>query len=324
MLDLFVHAPATQRDVPVLDLATIKRLGESDSLTGILEINCTPDARLTLLFVQGEISSAYWLTAADCKPISPDHLTELLPSELATVRILSLPAEGLHAAKSLLDWLPPVEVMPVEASTIARHLGAWAARPTAGIVHILWPDAEGFVSLPGGSLPNSALFVTDEQIKSDAAGREAIYTHPGQSCTLAYYEMRAAVSHLQQDQITHLRTAFALLVESVVVRYAGVLGQNMAVSLMSDLSGTAKVNGWNITGTIDGIADTHPFETIDAAARAYTVLVEKMIEHMSTVIGVRLAGVFVFDRLNQLDPQSQQALRTHCTGPLMAASISKR
>jgi hypothetical protein len=297
---------------------------EENSLTGILEIKYAPDVQITLLVVEGIILDAYRLAAAACEKISPDHLSSLLPSGMTSVRTLSLPLEGVRVAKVLLDWHPPVEVIQAETSAIVRHIDTWGARPITSTLHITWPDAEGFIILPGSSPPRGAIYVSGGQIKGDAAGLEAICAHSTGPCTLARYEARTDVAALQ-EQIARLRTAFALLVDPVIVRYTELLGQSMAQALMFDLSDTALAKGWHIKFTTNGIADTHTFETLDAAVRAYNTLLAKMLEHITVVIGARLTSAFVVEESNRLSPQFQQILRTHCTALNAAlASAGKR
>lgn len=324
MIDLFVHAPATQHDIPTSNLPAFVQTCEENSLTGILEIKYAPDAQIALLFMEGIILDAYRLAAAACEKIPSDNLLALLPPGTASVRTLNLPLEGVRVAKVLLDWHPPIEVMQAETGDVAHHLEAWGARPITSTAHITWPDAEGFVILPGSLPPRGAIYVSNGQIKGDAAGLEAIYAHPTKLCTLARYEARTDVAALQ-EQITHLRTAFALLVDPVVVRYTEMLGQSMAQALMFDVSDAALAKGWRIKLTTNGIADTHTFETFDASVRAYNTLLEKMLEHMTVVIGTRLTNAFIVEEINQLNPQLQQVLRTHCTALKAAlASAGKR
>ena len=324
MIDLFAHASATQYNISTSNLPTFVQTCEENSLTGILEIKYAPDMQIALLIVEGAILDAYRLAAAACEKISPDQLSSQLPSGLTSVRTLSLPLEGVRVAKALLDWHPPVEVIQAETSAIARHIDTWGARPTTSTLHITWLDGEGFIILPGSLPPREGIYVSGGQIIDDAAGLEAIYAHSSAPCTLARYEARTDVAAVQ-EQITRLHTAFALLVDPVIVRYTELLGQRMAQALMFDLSGTALAKGWLIKFTTNGLEDTHTFETFDAAVRAYNTLLAKMLEHMTVVIGARLTSAFVAKESSRLSPQFQEISRTYFTAlSAVLASAGKR
>jgi hypothetical protein len=109
-----------------------------------------------------------------------------------------------------------------------------------------------------------------------------------------------------QTEVANLRAVFAAIAAATVARYAELVGSSMAVLLRLDLNEVAQANAWGIRFDVRGLADPHPFETIAAAARAYQILDRTLINHMSTVIGARLAYSIVRDAVQQLEPAQRQ------------------
>lgn len=281
---------------------------ESDALTGLVELTRAPDVQVVVLFVEGMILDAYRLEQEVSQKIEPTALS--LPPGEVIVRTLSLPLEGVRMAKVLLEWHPPVESLTVQTSSIKDCLQSWSTQPATSVVHIAWADAEAMVILPGGVLPASAIFVEESQVLGDAAGLAAIYAHAEGACRLARYAAQRA-DLAEQEQVARLRTAFGLLVDPVIVRYAELLGQNMTNALLLDLNGAAAAYNWRIKFTTNGLMDTQTFSKTQEAVQAYATLLGKMLDHMTVVIGARLTSSLVAQAFSGLGPQFQQALRVH-------------
>lgn len=297
---------------------------ESDALTGLVELVRAPEVQVVVLFVEGLVLDAYRIEQDASQKVEPTALN--LPPGEVTVRTLSLPLEGVRMAKVLLEWHPPVESLTVQTSSILGCLQNWSAQPTTSVVHIAWADAEAMVILPGGVLPASALFVEESRVLGDAAGLDAIYAHAEGACRLARYAAQRA-DIAEQEQITRLRTAFGLLVDPLIVRYAELLGQSMANALLLDLNGAAAAYNWRIKFTTNGLMDTQTFKIPQEAVQAYTTLWGKLLDHMTVVIGARLTSSLVAQAFGGLGPQFQQALRVHgliADAQLAAKQASKR
>ena len=114
-----------------------------------------------------------------------------------------------------------------------------------------------------------------------------------------------------QEEIANLRTAFAAVVMPTVARYTELVGSSMVMALRRDLNDVAQTNAWDIQVTLSGLADVQAFETPDAAARAYRVLVRTIINHMTIVIGTRLASSAVREIAQQLDPFQRQLVKNY-------------
>lgn len=309
MIPLFIHAAASQPAGPASDLPAILGACERDELTGLVEIK-SADVQIVLLFVEGMLLDARQITGEAMEKIAPSQLSGLSPAEVRNVRRLALPLEAVRVAKVLLDWHPPVETVPADPGAIAGYLETWAARPVTSMVHLTWLDAEGFVVLPGGVPPSGAIFVAGGRITSDAPGLAAIHAHRGGPCALTRYEARTDVA-VVQEQIAHLRTAFTVLAGAVVARYAELLGSSMTNALMFDVNDAAQTNGWRVKVSMNGVADTHAFESAEAAARAYGMLMTRMIKHMTTVIGARLTNATILEAARRFSPATQQTLKTY-------------
>lgn len=314
MIHSLERTPATQIAVPTSRVQAMISTHQQDSLTGIIEVEWAPDARILLLLVDGTIPGAYLLTEETCEKVSPAELANLVPTEKVTVRTLVLPPEGVHAVRSLLEWYPPAEEMAAETSTIESWLKTWGARAAAGAVHITWPDAEGFITLSGGSPPKQVVFVTAQRVESGTDGLAAIYAHTTGACTLARYAPPADAA-TPQEEVPLLHAAFASLVDKAVQRYTELVGSRLAESLMFDLNDQAYANEWNIRITSAGVTDTHTFEMPDTAAYVYRSLLNELVVHTSAVIGKRLVSKLFLEAASQLGSDAQEAVQTYSVIP---------
>ncbi len=314
MMPLFEHAPATQSIVRVSRLQAMLNTYQQDWLTGVVQIAWAADTRALLLFVDGKIVSAYLLTEETRKAISPSDLSAHMSAETLTVRALTLPREGVHTVESLLEWYPPAEIASVETSALEGQLNAWSTREIPGVVHLIWPDAEGFVMLPGNTPPEQALFMTERRVEHGRAGLAAIHSHPEGPCTLAYYMAPADIAAMR-GEVSLLQKAFDSLVNAVIQRYTEIVGSHMARALILELNAHAHASGWNVRLSTTGVADAQEFGNPDAAAQVYRSLLNDLIEHMAIVIGKRLAGALVLEASIQLGSAAQKAIQTHALIP---------
>ncbi len=308
MIQLFAHAPATQNEVATAHWLTVVEANEQEWLTGLVEISLTPATQIVLLLVEGTTLDTYLVTETACEQISLARLADILPTGSVMVRTVALPLEGVRLAQMLLEWHPPLEKLAAKTAAIPTYLDGWHTDPATQVVHIIWPDAEGLVALSG-----SAVFVSNKQIEVGDAARATIATHPAPECTLTRYAAHTAA--LQQEQTIPLRTAFVLLINGVLERYAELVGFKLADALMFDLNLIADGKGWHIKVTSNGVFDTHGFATPNAAAGAYRLLIGSLIEHMAVVIGTRLAQAVVLEMAGTLDFPAQQILRTYSMVP---------
>jgi hypothetical protein len=308
MIQLLARAPAIQDEVIASHLLAAVEANEQAWLTGLVEISLTPAMRVVLLLVEGTALDTYLVTEMACEQISLARLAELLPAGSLMVRTLALPLEGVRMAQMLLEWHPPIETILTTTAAIPKYLDGWHTDPASYIVHIIWPDAEGLVALPGG-----AVFVSGERVEVGDAGLAAIATHPASGCTLTRYAARTAAS--RREQTIPLHTAFVLLINSVLERYTELVGFKLADALAFDFNRKADRKGWHIKLTTNGVTDTHGFATPDAAASAYRSLIGNLIEHMTVVIGARLARAVILEAVSTLDFSAQQILQTYSMVP---------
>lgn len=313
MLRLLEHTPAAQSIVPVSRLQAMLNTYQQDWLTGVVQIAWAADTRTLLLLVDGKIVSAYLLTEETRKAISPSDLSAHMSAETLTVRALTLPREGVHTVKSLLEWYPPAEIASVETSALEGQLNAWSTREIPGVVHLIWPDAKGFVMLPGNTPPEQALFMTERRVEYGRAGLDAIHSHSEGPCTLAYYMAPADIAAMRE--VSLLQKAFDSLVNAVIQRYTEIVGSHMARALILDLNAHTHASGWNIRLSTTGVADDQEFRNPDAAAQAYRSLLNDLMAHMAIVIGKRLAGALVLEASIQLGSAVQKAIQTHSLIP---------
>ncbi len=113
------------------------------------------------------------------------------------------------------------------------------------------------------------------------------------------------------DQVASLRATFAAVVSAAMVRYTEIVGTDMAFALHGALNDVAQANRWDIRVTQSGLADTHAFETPEAAARAYRVLTRTINNHMAIVIGARLAMSIMREITQRLEPAQQKLVQDH-------------
>jgi len=79
MIHSLERTPATQIAVPTSRVQAMISTHQQDSLTGIIEVEWAPDARILLLLVEGTIPGAYLLTEETCEKVSPAELPSFRP-----------------------------------------------------------------------------------------------------------------------------------------------------------------------------------------------------------------------------------------------------
>ncbi len=314
MIHLLEHAPAAQSVVPLSRLPMMLDAYRQDWLTGVVRIAWGADAAALFLFAEGALTSAYLLIGETPAEIPLPDLQARISAETISASAVSLPRESIHLIRSVLEWYPPTETATVETSALERQIGTWSTQTTAGVIHLEWPDAEGFVLLPGNAPSDMALFMTEKRIERGAAGLAAIYAHSEALCTLALYVPPAKVLALQ-GELDALRKTFTTLVNTVMRRYTELVGGHVARTLMLDLSARAQVGGWNIRLANTGVTEAQAFKEPDEAARAYRSLLNDLIEDMAVVIGKRLAGMLVLETSIQLDSAAQKMIQAYSLVP---------
>lgn len=315
MMPLLEHAPATRSIVPASHLQVMLNTYQQDWLTGIVQIAwASANERLFLLLASGTITNAYLVTGETSTPISPSDLKSRISAETLIVHTLALPPEGLHTVKSLLEWHPPVESLNIEPHDLEGQLNAWSVQGIAGVAHIAWPDAEGFVLLSGENPPNHAVYTTEKHVETGTAGLYAIYAHAVSPCTLTRYAAPADYVTKRQD-LALLQRTFGSLISAVLQRYTELVGRYMTQMLILELNTHAHASGWKVSITDTGIADAHASEEPEVIAQAYRSLLADLIERMAVVIGKRLAGVLVMEASIPLGSAAQQVIQTYSLIP---------
>jgi len=137
-----------------------------------------------------------------------------------------------------------------------------------------------------------------------------IYARPSAGGTLACYEKRIRQNE-QHAQTAQLKTAFSALANPILARYTDLAGSGIVTSLRHDLNDLARANQWRVLATLDGFTDTHSFETPEAAARAYAILIKAILTHMSAIVGARLANTILRETVQQLDPADYDLVQTY-------------
>ena len=113
-----------------------------------------------------------------------------------------------------------------------------------------------------------------------------------------------------QAQVASLRAVFAALVTPAMARYLELVGSSMVWPLQLDLNEVAQTNAWHIRFKPSGLEDNQAFETA-AAVRAYRILTRTLINHMTIVIGARLAKSILRDIVQQLEPAQRQVVERY-------------
>jgi hypothetical protein len=127
-----------------------------------------------------------------------------------------------------------------------------------------------------------------------------------------------------QAQVTSLQAIFAAIINPAVARYVELVGSSMAAPLCLDLNEVARTNAWKVEFMLSGLKDTQAYETTAAAVRAYRILARTLINHMTIVIGARVANSIIRDTVQQLEPAQIQLVETYHLVPDTALSGLRR
>jgi hypothetical protein len=195
----------------------------------------------------------------------------------------------------------------------------WQAIPEPSLVHIRWPNAEGFVIIPGNHFSARQYAFVSEDNQSDSAAAVSRFSHWFEpECIISQY-----IGDLEMEiwKENNLQLGFALLLEHSLRRYDELAGHSLSTKLQDALNRLSQAQSWNIIIANTSVDDVQIFETRKEAALAYRAIFDLASRHITQVIGSRLFNETVEMSLAGLSGQLRQALEDNNLVAAPSASL---
>ncbi len=171
-------------------------------------------------------------------------------------------------------------------SNLSEYIHKWETSPVPSFVHIRWPNAEGFVFIPGNNFSARQYAFLSEDKLSDAAAAVSMFSHWSEpECVVSQYMPDEDLAIWRENS---LQLGVSLLLEYSLRRYDDLAGHSLSVKMDDSINRLCRSNSWNIIVGNMTVDDVHIFATLNDAASAYRAIFDLTARQITQVIGSRL------------------------------------
>lgn len=263
-----------------------------------------------LLFARGQVVSAY-LRASPSLRLSADAWPRALQNAPAWLiaHSLTLTPQALRLLKILVEAPPQETPRPLKTLHLEAALTEAGLSPTPGLVHLLWPSAEGLVLLPGGGRPpRQSLFLSAGQIVHSAGGLQVLSGWREPECFFTVYPWRQNCPAWEEYL---LHRAFVRLSEHLLQRFAQTRGGPDLNLLLQQVNRNALAQGWPLRLAASGVTDQLIACSPQQAADTYARTWQNLFEQIQSVVGEPALRVLRREGLSRLTAETHQVLRKY-------------
>jgi hypothetical protein len=321
---LFPSIDVEQAHVSVAQARAMSDAQRRDMFTGAVEFSCSGGKTIHLIVTRGQIVNAYMTTAEGCATLHADDWYAAFSQETdCEVRSLILTPNVLRYTRILLEQTPS-QTLAFSDIDLDQLIRSWIDREGASLIWLIWPGADGLISLTGGGVPVAdAVFLGGDQILQGAAALSALLGWKESQCTIHWYDGHRPVQAWSEY---HLHRAFRTMSQKLITRYGELTGRVMVNIAARELNFTATTNGWNISILGGTITDQAIFPDADTAAHAYRLLLQGLVHHTQTMIGSGMINLIFREIASQFDSATLEAVRTYTLIPemLIAGAVKAR
>jgi hypothetical protein len=286
MITLFESIYPDKRPVSSSEIQFMLKLFQQDLKTVLLDISYSVEDRILLLLNGGQLSCIYVVNGDQLTRYSPSNLSELFQGrDRGTMRICDLKPSFFGAVRTMLEQPAPASTTFLTAD-LSKTIQEWQTSSEPSFVHIRWPNAEGFVFVPGNNFSaRQYAFLAEDKI-SDSAAAVSMFSH--------WSEPECVVSHyMESDDLAiwrenNLQLGVSLLLEHSLRRYDDLAGHSLSMKLEDSINRLCSSNVWNIVVGNTTVDDVHIFDSGTSAASAYRAIFDLASRQMGQVIGTRL------------------------------------
>ena len=320
MVSLFESIYPDKRPVSASEIQFMLKLFQQDLKTGLLEISYSPEDKILLLINTGKISCAYLADGDQTTRYPLSDLPELFQGRnQGVIRVCELSPAFLGALRTILEQNRTSTTLSSSTAALSGLIRKWQTMPEPSLIHIRWPNAEGFAFIPGNHFSARQYAFVAEGSPSDSAAAVSMFSRWSESeCVISHYTGNADLEIWKEN---NLQLGFALLLEHSLRRYDELAGHSLSVKLEDSLNRLCQAHSWNISIANTSVDDVQIFETISDAALAYRAIFDLASRHISQVIGSGLFNETVEMGLAGLSGQLRQAVETNDLVAILSVSL---
>lgn len=298
---------ASPTQVPANKLADAILACQRELQTGLMEVEFSGQGDETLLFVRGQLAAVY-RTGQVVERLDPAGWLENLDESrrVGYMRCLALTPQDIRIFKILIEQQNEIGVTMKGEAGLDEVLSELTAGDSPVLAQVRWPKATALALFPGeGLAPQYSLLITVEQMRHSRGDLKMILAWPEKFAELRLYN--STRRSLAWTEFL-LYQAFSGLVGSLLGKVDKLIGRLMLNQIIRDVNFKATAHDWNLSLNTQGVDDQTIFASPQAAAEAYSRLLEVIFQHFETVLGSVMLEMLVGETLHKLPGPSRQVL----------------
>lgn len=310
MISLFESIYTDKRAASPSEIQFMLKLFQQDLKSGLFDIAYSTDDKVLLLMNNGNLTCIYLVTADQVTRHSPSNLLTVLQGrQRGTIRVCDLKPSFFGGVRIIVEQShisKTIHLATFELSGIIQKLQT-SSEPS--FLHIRWPNAEGFVFIPGNNFSARQYAFLAEDKLSDSAAAVSMFSHWSEpECIVSQY---TDSNDLEIWKENNLQLGFSLLLEHCLRRYDDLAGHSLSVKMDDSINRLCSSHSFNIVIGNKTVDDVHIFDSATDAALAYRTIFELASRQMSQVLGARLFNDTVDSGLAALSEPLKQVLKNN-------------
>jgi hypothetical protein len=298
---LFDIANSKWQTLPREQFLIALQILQGDFRTCLIEIRPARNGRsgLMALLVAGQVVNLYRMDDR-ARRLKHSDLFAALPGRGTSfrLRVLALTPNTARLVKILLEQPDGDTSAVIQFGQLQPIVNQAMQSSLPILVHFSWANAQGFILLPGGGLPEQhSLFIASRQVLHSEGGLDALYQWQDSACQVRM--VRSDESTLAWREYC-LHYAFNRLVEYLFARLETLTDRVLLGEIRRELNFTTSANGWNINVSFSDVSDQAVFSSPQQAGDVYRRLLAILIRHAAPVIGSQMTDMLVGEALNRL------------------------
>jgi len=278
--------------------------------TGLMQLRYPSNENLIFTFVDGVEQKLYRSHENSTEILPRSAWSQMISRSSASVGLLSLSLEALRFMRVALEApVVRMDTVKLNSQELLEHTNRWVSDQDPSIVQVqtnninrwyLFADRSSSVleeiSLMGGKFQFSI--------------SDPLFTR---SLPEGEHEVIRYVSNREHPawQEYELRLAFNPFMRMLTSRFSELAGRVLTERLCEQLSVWARGGGWNITLSSNGAVNRQYFDTLEAAANAYTDILRRFQLDVIPAVGARLAENIFRETLMNLPPNFRDILNQY-------------
>src|SRR5581483_9748934 len=307
MFDLFSSLSVRNKEVANSYLQTLLKIQERELFTGVLHVQNGEKSQAVMFFREGVLFAFYTLVGRQWLSVSRQDWNHELTQTEGNVRVLALPVERLRIFLLFLEHERNEEHTFISIN--ADKIPDWEQSDSPSLVHVRQGETQAFfVFLGGPSLPLESLLIGSERFQSGSAVLTQIKSWGNRACYVT--RLPTNLESVGGNEYV-LRVAFSSLAQRTLERYQELAGRFLVTHLNDAINYLNEQNRQSMYFLGTNVNHREFFMDSEQAGRVYKILLEKMYEEMSLVVGSEIAGRIFEDALASTSPRLRRQLETY-------------